>query len=521
MSQAGHRLGQLSSTHLKLFLFSLVIGVFCYGQDIFNLSYSIDEEVHASLTGPVIQWLGQDRWGMYLFNAVIAPTPTIPYMTGLIGLVSLAMCGTLAASIWSNHTLGFRAYASAAVLVSSPIFMFLMHFDTTQYGAFLGLFIGICALALFIKGSKLNAMVGWAMLVFSVSVYQAIAFPVLICYLFWVLSQVVGDDSPANPEERSGMRLLRHGFFFGLWAGSAVVMHKLISLVVRALSDPELGYKVLDDAYDGSYWKWYSVSRIWNYIEPFLFGGKWYLGTPAAVLFVLGVVLVVLRLIRDRRAKIDGLIGAGILVVAILSPFLLVIATGVTFWPTRTLLGLPMLFAGLVCVGLGSRWAAARLVYGLVVMCAIGFFVISNNRLIFADHQQWWIDKQLVFEIQKELEILRGSDRESVRVALVGEREMPDSPVRFREESIGISYFEPQHGVQNSATRLARLLEIFGSGDIAPINTPEDYHRVLEQAQAMPAWPTPGWMGLSSEGVVIIKLGEPVEKQLKYAKPSG
>jgi hypothetical protein len=509
------RSGRLTLQAVKslggVFLAALVTGLLCYGIDVFNLSVSLDEEAQSTVRGGVIQWVHQDRWAMYLLNSFVLPTPTVPFLSVLIGVTGLALSAALLLEMWGGGH-GARTWLAGATIVSTPVVVFLMHFNTTQYGAFLGLAIGLTGLRMYLAGGPLRLIAGWAMVVFAISVYQSIGMAVLCGYLVHAVNRQLREPT----REGSLLAAAVRPVLFFVWLGSTVVGHKLTALLARRWAGDGGGYAIVDQAYTGSYWSSYSVGRVLSYLAEFLNGERWYLGWPAALLVYGGVFLVLTRLAYRERLTPGLALGIVLLVGAILSPFLLVIGTGATFWPSRTLLALPVLFGGIVYTALGTRsWLAAAPYWAVCVTC-LGGFIVANNRMLYADQQQWILDRQLVFEIQHRLHAI-GMDRgRVVRLAVVGSKRFDPSPGRFEEETVGMSFFSPRLPVANQNVRIGRLLQIFGDSRVFGVVSPDQYKVAIDAASEMPFWPNPGSVQMVGE-VAVVKLSEPTPAQSHFA----
>lgn len=496
-----------------LFLIALLAGVLSYGIDLFNLSVSLDEEAQSTVRGGVIQWVHQDRWAMYLINAFVLPTPMVPFISVLMGIVGLALSAVLAIELWGGGR-DARSYAAAAVIVATPVLVFLMHFNTTQYGAFIGMAAGLAGVRLFVAGGWRSILVGWVLVVFALSVYQSIGMAVLCAYLFHALNTQI-----RHPSREGSLRgLIVRPLGFAVWLAAGAVGHKLSSMLARRLAADDGAYPLVDQAYAGLYWQWYRIERVIEYINFYLLGEKWYLGWPTAAIVYGGVFLIVTRLVYRERASLGLVVGLLTLALAVVTPFLLVIATGVTFWPTRTLLGFPVLLGGLVFTALGTRSKMARIPFwGITAVCLVGF-IISNNRLLYADQQQWVLDRQLIFEIQQRLEVA-GMPRDRVTMlAIVGTRRFDPSPGRFEEETIAMSFFSPRMPVRQSNLRIARIMQVFGSSNIYGITTPDLYRRAMDASRSMGVWPADGSIAFV-DNIAVVKLSEPLAEQIKFANP--
>lgn len=499
-----------------LFLWGVLVGIASYGIDLFGVALTLDEELQSVAAGADVVWLHQDRWGMYLLNRFVLPMPSLPYLSGLIGLLALSGVSVMVVDLWSDRDLTKpgRSLLCVTVLVSTPVLAFLMHFNTTQFGVFLGLLAGIFGLRMFVRGGPWWPIAGWALLVFGVSVYQSIAIAVAVTYGFIILNRLLRDPVDGDRVRK----LLTRSLLFAAWLCTALVAHKLIAVFVRSVIPPHDGYAIIDLAYSGGLWRHYSVSAVTGYLGAFLLGEKWYLGLLSAVLIWSGVSLAMMRLVRAR--EISRLcVGTALLGSVVVAPFAIVILTGVGWWPARTLLGLPFLLGGLAFIALGSRFATIRLAYGVVAVLCVWHFAISNNRLMYADHQQWILDRHLMFEIARRIEERAIGEHREIRLAVVGVARSSPSVGRFQEETIGMSYFSPELTMKESGStsiRVGKALRVFGLGPVEGIASPAEYAKALAIASVMPHWPMEGSV-VVSDGLAVVNLGSPTEAQKRFA----
>src|SRR5215217_5768181 len=57
--------------------FLTFIAICAYGFELFNFNLTIDEEIHAKSIEPVLGWITQGRWGMYVLNKFLLPYTVI------------------------------------------------------------------------------------------------------------------------------------------------------------------------------------------------------------------------------------------------------------------------------------------------------------------------------------------------------------------------------------------------------------------------------------------------------------
>lgn len=491
-----------------LFLFLLGVSVASFGIDLFNLAISIDEEFATLNSGRLPHWIQQDRWGMYLIYGWLLPSPAVPFVSLLIGLVANALAGVVAVALWGGLGTA-RGFVAGAFIVSTPVLGFLMHFNTSQYGFYIGLLASVTAVTLFVHGGYARAITGALLMVFAVSVYQAVALGGLVVYLVWVLSRI----SQGHPEWMRPGRAMRSAALFAAWFAAALIGHKLSSVAARAWFAPDGGYALVDGVYSGAMFERYRWGAVLEQVRGLLLGRAWYMGRRAGVVAAVSALVVLGMIGRHQRSW--GVRGVGVLVLAAAcaAPFLLVIATG-RVWPTRTMLGLPLLLGGLVFCAMGARVATIRAVVTVLALVCLAHFVIANNRLMYADQLSWARDRDLALKIQDRLAMAGMTEKRTTRLAVLGMPTPRFAPTMIREETIGGSIFAWGDG---NPHRIAMLMQTLGSERLVGTRDRDDYRRALHLGESMPDWPSPGSVVLEGD-LAVVRFGPATRIQSAYSQ---
>lgn len=491
-----------------VFVWLMLGSLVAYGINLFTPSLSIDEEIYSLRAGPLSQWIEQDRWGMYLVSHAL-PMPVLPYISLLIGLAANALAAVLAVSLMGVSS-NLRAVGAGLLAVTTPVLCFVMHFDTSQFGFFTGLFLGVCSIAMLTRGGLWLPAVGWVVLVMAVSVYQAVSMVALVVYLGWLLNRRILTD---DDRSASGP-LIRQMLVFGMWFGSALAAHKASALAARALFAPSGGYAAIDSIYSQSFLTRYDPAPGIAQMGRVLAGGAWYMGWQTPVLIGACAIVVLARLAGLRRPAGVRLIGVGVLASLLIAPFLLPLVTGGS-WPTRTLLAVPMMLAVLWFTATGVRARVHMWVLTVAATLCLLHFVVSDNRLMYADHLGWQADRQLGTRLLERLDGGRPVPARRLRLAIVGTPAPATSPVRFREETIGASIFEWNGG---NPYRIALVLRFLGAEQLVGTANPEDYRRAIAVAAEMPRWPAPGSVVHFDDGLAVVRFGDPSPNHIGYAR---
>src|SRR5688500_10973661 len=79
-----------------------LVAIVCFGFELFNFHFSIDEEVHAAGTIRAEEWLVQGRWGMYLLTRFMLPFPVTPVVPVAVTLASYVGSITVLLAAWGS-----------------------------------------------------------------------------------------------------------------------------------------------------------------------------------------------------------------------------------------------------------------------------------------------------------------------------------------------------------------------------------------------------------------------------------
>lgn len=487
----------------KYFLFfCLAVTIVAFGFEIFNVSISIDEEVASVVDQPMKAWLSMDRWGMYLLNAVFHPGPPLPFFHFTMGLIANLVAFLIVTHIWD---FSYRAvkFIAAIPALSYPSLSFTLTFNQSQYGYFVGLVLAVLAVYAFIrvKSPVLRYLLVVGMLMVSISIYQStvLAAPVVFCiYLF--------------QKARNAHNLKIYAVQFGQFMLSIVaagVLHEVLSGIIRQVFKVTSRYQRIENVYSGEFLQSYDLFFVIREISAVLVGQRWYIGWIMGFLVAISIFYSLVSLwIRKSDLK-EKLMRSVFLGIAILSPFILVIATG-RIWPMRTFIALPILVAGLITL-FAAHLSRRQLIFlGVYVACCFVHFVHSNTRLFYSDYMIWEQQKLLVNRVVSYLENHHGdrlTETSSQPIVFVGIPQFSKSHVVRHEETFGAPIFHWDAGGNNS--RIIRIFPILGVNYFRKPNLAE-----ISKARAfssnMTNWPAEGSV-LLQDSIFIIRFSEPTD----------
>lgn len=487
----------------KYFLFfCLAITIIAFGFEIFNISISIDEEVASVVDQPMKVWLSMDRWGMYLLNALFHPGPPLPFFHFSMGLVSNLVAFLIVTHIWDFSSSGVK-YIAAIPALSYPSLSFTLTFNQSQYGYFVGLVLAVLAVYAFIhvKHSVRRYVVVMGMLMLSISIYQStlLAAPVVFCiYLF----------QKARDAESLRTYAVQFVQFMLLVVGS-VVLHEVLSGIIRQVFEVTSRYQRIENVYSGEFLHSYDPFFVIREITAVLVGQRWYIGWIMG--FLVGISILcnfVMLWIRKSDLK-EKLMRSVFLVTAILSPFVLVLATG-RIWPMRTFVALPLLVAGLVTLLAFHLSRRQLILLGVYMACCFVHFVHSNTRLFYSDYMIWEQQKLLVNRVASYLENHHGeilTDTSRHPIVFVGVPRFSESLVVRHEETFGAPIFHWDTGGNNN--RIIRIFSILGVDYFRRPNRSE-ISKARKFSAKMTNWPAQESVQFQ-DGIFIIRFSEPTD----------
>lgn len=170
----------------------------------------------------------------------------------------------------------------------------------------------------------------------------------------------------------------------------------------------------------------------------------------------------------------------------------------------RFLVALPIIFAGLIMLGVDSRSQAIKLYAAFLVGFCIFQFVISINTLFAASHLALQADRVLAGRILERIAEAKATTgvEELKYMEVVGY--IDRSPTRLipKLETFGASFFEWDQGNTN---RVLLFLRTLGYQELQALPIGER-SKIMEPASKMPVWPDKGSVQMIDD-TVVLKLG--------------
>lgn len=479
------------STHRYFLLFCLLISVIAFGFALSTVAFSIDEETASIMSDPMRAWLHMDRWGMYLLQHVFPLHPPIPYVSLGLGMAFNIASFILCLSIWSLRS-GIGKYLAAVFALTHPVNAFIYQFNQSQYGYYLGLLLAILGVYYFIRYSnqQIKLLIPLSCWVLSLSLYQSMIFAAPTVYLIYLLRQRLENQSI------QWKRIL-------LFAGGlllAISVHEGITSIVRHQSGAVDRYHTIASFYGGETAYHFQPFFIIKEITAQLIGHRWYVGYATGLVLLTSLFHLLKKILRGKHRMLSLVLTIS----ALCSPFIFVILTS-RIWPARTMMALPILYAGLVYI-VQPFWSTMvnRLVIILTGVCLF-FFTTSNTRLFYSDYITWQNDKLLANRITSAIEQKYGNQIAAGHfpLVIVGTPAPDHLPIRVREETFGGSIFQWDGGNQQRISALFKLIGI----TYFEMPTKSQVDQAKTQASKMSSWPATGSIDLSN-GVLVVKLSD-------------
>jgi glucosyltransferase GtrII-like protein len=486
-----------------------VVALLCFGFELFNFNFSIDEELHAAGIIRPDEWLAQGRWGMYLLTRFLLPFPVTPVVPVAVALVSYVASITLLLAAWGVGSPLARLLAGS-MAIAFPGLAFIFTFSTMNFGVGIGFLLLSIGALLITRPSRGELLLGAVAFGGALSIYQAFAFAAVSAAGFAVVLAMIqrseGGTTRAVPANRLALRWLS-----ALIAGAC--LYAVAQKALLAMSGRRIGYVT-------GYWDAaFLIDQPWTVLSR-MASSVWavYMGTseiyveplaPLGWLVGISVLLALAAAVRLPGTWVSRLTMLLALAVALVAPFALNLTyKGMTL--PRTLLGVPIALCGLVLVGWRSTPRGFRVLLAILVAVTVLRFSVATNRLLNAGQLGLLADRALAAQLVERIEAL-GAKAGGPRIQaleLVGFHEWPKSPLFFKIETLGGSFFEWEQG---NGYRVRPFLATMGAGVLGPAR-PEQMASVVQAALGMPVWPDPGSVE-NVDGVAVVKLGPYSDQQ--------
>jgi hypothetical protein len=475
-----------------------IVALAGYGFELFNLNLTIDEEVHAIHSGPLLQWIEQGRWGMYFLNRFLLPYTVVPFVP-----LFLALSFEIISIVLLLHGWGIKSRIEqilvGAVAVAFPTMAYLYTFSTLNFGIGIGLFCIALSLFLYIQNSGVKRLLAILPAAFALAIYQGFAPALASVFLIYLISvwKQTGKLSVTELAMITAIHIMAVMVYY--------IVQKLI-LFSGVVSETSYVAAYFDIAYLRE-----NFSAVLGMLASIM--SRVYSGDKSiysiqisalGVLVSLSVVGFFIDLLRNHNVSvISKVILALFLFVLLLMPF----ASGILMrgaLAMRFLVTLPLAIAGLTMLGFGHNPKIFRACLALLAGFCIFQFVVSTNRLFAASHLALQADRLLATRLIERIENAKSEEnvQELKYIEIVGHPDRPGTELVPKLETFGASFFEWEQG---NPARVVLFLQTIGYTDLYALPA-EQRIQMIEFANDMPVWPQKGSIKII-DNTVLVKFG--------------
>ncbi len=470
-----------------------------YGLAVTSRASTTDNIVH-QITDQGAEWVARGRYGLLLTDLVLGDALPTPFFDRALALVLLF----LSAAVWGflfARAAGGRSISNVAQLLflvtftCLPLQAYWLQFSAQSAATGLGFLCAALSSVLAWRwvmegGPRWMAVAAFGLALFGGLVYQS---QVLLPMAGVLIAQLI---SLLHQEARSGTPQHRLSDSIRLVAPAIAALGVVAFVAVVGVDH---------DSYVADYFAWRLddparnlfalAAMVVAYVVGLSFHGGWViLPSVAASLFVLDVLLRRGMASRDWYPALLALIIAG-------TQFAIAIAIG------QPLVARAMLVVPLVAA---SAWLLFDLLLPptrvrsvAMAAVAIGFVLwsaVSVSRLYQVDEYVFRQDEEIASQIIVRLRD-QGWGGEPVRMAIIGDREVPGIGVITSQETFGESLFNTSSGM-----RAGYLMQSLGY----PIQSvlAQSLDPLGELSTTMSSWPVEGSV-VYTNGAVLVKFGEP------------
>ena len=490
------------------FAVMVAFGFLMFAFELANFTLSIDEEIALRHVEANINWVRQGRWGMYLANALLLPSPIIPFLP-----LALAIAFTSLAFVLFSYAMRLNDqaawYAAAILFIGCPTLLYAFHFDTYNFGIGLGYLSGAFGIFCFLKGGSRWALISIFPMAFAIATYQSFL-PFLVSLFLASLLVRALSDAEIQPSQ-----MLRQSLLFLSCLILSVGLYLLMEEFFLWFLDTTKGnytalYLNLNFSLD--YWE-RTLPATYVDMNRYLLGKKEIYGVPIPALPYLvlpSLALICVSIIRvEHQPKLTKLATVAVLVLFLFMPFSLNLIN----WghmPTRSLVTLPFTMAIIVYLGIACSGPLLRVfLISLAAFTALNF-ASSINNLALRDHLSLEADKMLALRIQTKIDEFDTGSKRPLPLEVVGQYRPRPNPELKQLQTIGGSFFKWGDGNIHRVIMFmhAYSLERYRAATLA------DRRNLISKTKSMAAWPSADSIAMI-DGVVVIKFGDYSHSQIQ------
>lgn len=491
----------------KIFLLSFLYMCFCFGFMLTHYMVNIDEETWILRDSDSLQWLLQDRYGIYIYNLLFTKYGRfVPFFSDVAGILFWNISGILFAYVFFDFEqkdcwwmrLIMLCYYNSVPLCVGEAFAFSMQIIPEAFAMVLTAAAFVGTVKPWFKRQNVNRAFILGCLIISCGVYQALICVYITAIAAWCFCRFL---------EKSD---IRQAFLPG-------VCYSLASMTVYYLLNFVIGKIIGTASYlTGNYIGWTDEGGILRALfltfanvvrvslgitidDVYIYGAA-----SLRILMILFIVSCIVLFFKEkgwaRKAGVT-LFSLGV----VLAPFSLYLAMGTYKTHGRMLIALSlsgMIEILVICQLLSREWikkAVGVIFAGILIVNAA-----NMNQIYYHNYLVYQYDKTVANHIIYDIQRL-GYDYHSKTVVFVGSKEMDDISI-VKSGTLGASFFAWDGG---NISRIVDFMELEGYALHMP--SAQQIEEGLACTKEMVVWPQEGSI-IETDGSIVVYLSEPNEK---------
>lgn len=478
--------------NLQLICILVILAISAYGFELFNFNLTVDEEIHSTYSGPLLAWIEQGRWGIYLLNALVMPKTIIPFVPLFVTLLFQMGAILLLLNVFGVKS-KLEQVVVGAIYMTFPIMAYVYTFSTFNYAIGIGLFFISLGMYLFVRQ-------GWKRwfsilpIAFALSIYQGFLPVILGAFLMYLLIMLI---------RARFFRIKEVAIFIGILLAAYIVYDLVLQLLLFLLHikvDPYIAGQ-----FDLNFFlknPFGVLFQVLNYLVLPVYSGAQSIYTFK--IWSMGILLLIsvtsLLLSFRKLSPTQKILGLLLVFGLLFLPF----ASGLLMrgqMSMRFLLAVPIVFSGSVLLGMMERSRGYKIFISVLAGICVYYFVISNNQLFASSYLALQEDRSLATRVIDAIETARveAGLQKLQYIEVVGYYARPSLPSIPKIETFGASFFEWGFG---SSARVADFLQLMGYPVLKPLSS-RDRVRLIPITEEMPIWPATGSVKIVDDVVVI------------------
>ncbi|KAF2518986.1 hypothetical protein E0W68_06935 [Flavobacterium salilacus subsp. salilacus] len=479
----------LSSNYFKLFSFSFLITCIAYGFALINFSLSIDSEqvIYEDIFLPLGRW-GANLIRYHIFGDII------PHFTLLVSLFFLSLT-----AVELSRLLGFKGimgYFFCGLFLTFPQMAYQLIFTLQADAITIGFLSSVLAMRFFIKSLDHFFSLKFAgyftlsalLFMFSIAVYQALAFIPVLIYLIIFFKNTYTENYNFKTEFKKGL------IFIGLTIASVVLYF--------------ISTKIFCPKSSSGFFSAYTQDNPGNIFTDFfdrwkiLLKGNAYYGNKTFIIATVLLAVIMIRIFFQEKKKL--LIRFITLLSIMIVPFIISLFITNGIHPPRLYVASGIAFAFIIIyfittvkfqkvfLALASLVIVANIYY--ITKLFLSHYRLYNNDIKVARNIDSSIrTKYPDFDPANDYVYFFGS----LPYSEGNEHRLPNA------EIFGGSFFIWDNG---SNDRIINFMKFSDVAHYRIIDNKETYLKIKDSINPMPTWPKDGYIK-RLDNVIVVKLG--------------